>query len=275
MSPFSAWIFAILIAIASPEKRDDYQKQLLHPSISPGMQARAGLPDARETKEEGEARYREIATDLDAVLSTEKPLFGGKNGKIWTAAVMLSFMKLESGLRLDVDKGKGKWGRGDYGRSFCLMQLKVNKVTIQIAHPEMGTWTGLDVVTDRKKCFRAGLEMLRRSIGACQTGTNAAGEVVPLTMADRFSAYATGKCSEKEPESRMKWSVASKMFDRWKALAPTDPQGPKDTPRQAPTSPPVPALPKPASGTALAENVSKGQEHLANHLSECSMTSSF
>jgi hypothetical protein len=136
----------------------------------------------------------------------------------------------------------------------------------------METWTGPDLVNDRKKCFRAGLEILRRSIGACQTGVNAAGEVVPLTMADRFSAYTKGTCRENEHESRMKWSVASKLFNRWKGTAP---QGPKDTPRQAPTSPPVPALPKPASGTALAENVSKGQEHLANHLSECSMTSSF
>jgi len=258
MNPFSAWIFAILIAIASPEKRDDYQKQLLHPSVSPAMQARAGLPDARETKEEGEARYREIAADLDAVLSTEKPLFGGKNGKIWTAAVMLSFMKLESGLRLDVDKGKGKWGRGDYGRSFCLMQLQMSgkkgEGHVQIAHPEMETWTGLDVVSDRKKCFRAGLEILRRSIGACQTGVNAAGEIVPLAMADRFSAYTKGTCRENEPESRMKWSVASKLFDRWKGAAP---QSEPSTPPKAPL---VPAPPVP-------ENVSKAQQHLANHLS--------
>ena len=258
MNPFSAWIFAILIAIASPEKRDDYQKQLLHPSISPAMQARAGLPDARETKEEGEARYREIAADLDAVLSTEKPLFGGKNGKIWTAAVMLSFMKLESGLRLDVDKGKGKWGRGDYGRSFCLMQLQMSgkkgEGHVQIAHPEMETWTGLDVVNDRKKCFRAGLEILRRSIGACQTGVNAAGEVVPLVMADRFSAYTKGTCRENEHESRMKWSVASKLFDRWKGTAP------QSEPPTPPKAPPVPAPPAP-------ENVSKAQQHLANHLS--------
>jgi len=250
MSPFAAWIFTILIAIASPEKRDEYQKQLLHPSVSEAMRARVGLPHSRETKEEGEARYREIAIHLDEVLSTEKPLFGGKNGKAWTAFTMLSVMKGESGLRLDVDKGTGKWGRGDFGRSFCNMQLQMSgkrgEGTVQIAHPEMGTWTGLDVLADRKKCLRAGLEILRRSLGACQTGANAAGEIVPLTMADRFSAYTKGKCLENEPESRKKWSYASRLFDRFSKSAPAPSPAPAPAPAQKP--PPPPAVPAPPPG---------------------------
>jgi hypothetical protein len=266
MNPFAAWIFTVLIAIASPEKRDDYQKQLLH--TSPAMQARAGLPDARETREEGEARYRQIAITLDEVLSVEKPLFGGKDGKIWTALLMSSFMKLESGLRLDVDLGLGKWGKGDFGRSFCMMQLQMSgkkgEGHVQIAHPEMETWTGPDVVADRKKCFRAGLEILRRSIGACQTGVNAAGEVVPLTMADRFSAYTKGTCRENEPESRMKWSYASRLFDRFSKSAPRS-----TPPAKSPVNPPPLPSPAPAPERAPLPPlvVSRAHEHFAYHRS--------
>ena len=45
-------------------------------------------------------------------------------------------------------------------------------------------WTGHDLVTDRRLCFRAGLHILRSSFGVCHA----------LPVDDRLSAYATGHC---------------------------------------------------------------------------------
>lgn len=270
MNPFASWILVVLLAIASPEKRDEYQKQVLQ--TTPAMQARIGLPESRETKEQGEERYKQIAIDLAKVIESEKLLFGGKNGHIWTAATMLAFGKMESGFRRDIDIGKGKWSKGDYGRSWCSFQLQMKakskdaKPTVQIDHPEMGTWTGEDVTSDRKKCFRAALEIMRRSIGACQTGTNAAGETVALDMRDRFSGFTKGRCEENNHESRVRWNVASKIFDRFSKQAPPR-HGTKETPLPAP-SPPAPAMPPaPLDPFLPATSFSRAHEHFAYHRS--------
>jgi len=107
--------------------------------------------------------------------------------------------------------------------------------------------------------------VLRRSIGVCQTGVNAAGETVPLAMPDRFSAYTKGTCREDEPESRMKWSYLNRLFGTFAKDAPKDPLTappvPPSTPAPAPAAPQKLVVP-PAPPAALAK-----QEHLANHRS--------
>lgn len=225
METLSGWILIVLLAIASPTKRAIQQQ-------SPWAKASLGLRESTEALEsaaDGEARYKQIAEDLAEVVESEKPLFGGPLGRQKTAALMLSIQFFESGFRRDVDLGIGKFGRGDFGRSWCLNQIQTGKMpgTVPIDHPEMSKWTGEDLVKDRKKCFRAGLEILRRSMAMCKSATVKKGgwytvivdkkpvrmkaeedTVVPLTGGHRLSGYTTGKCQYGEPAAVARWEFA-------------------------------------------------------------------
>jgi hypothetical protein len=130
-----------------------------------------------ESVDEASSRYDSIAEDVAAVAMDEEeaPLFGGPDGRIQTALLMLSVASFESGYRKKVDDGRGL---GDHGRSFCLMQIKVGRGVTREG------WTGQDLVTDRKRCFRAALHILRTSFGVCHD----------LPLEDRLSAYASGHC---------------------------------------------------------------------------------
>ncbi len=77
-----------------------------------------------EPKEETAARYDAIAHDAITVAydESEAPLFGGPNGRAETALLMLSVASLESSYQKSVDQGTRK---GDHGRSFCMMQIRV------------------------------------------------------------------------------------------------------------------------------------------------------
>jgi hypothetical protein len=78
-----------------------------------------------ETFEDGRARYELIANSVLATVAREKPVFSGKRGRIRTAALLLSISMFESSYRKDVDMNLGKQGRGDNGRSWCLMQVQL------------------------------------------------------------------------------------------------------------------------------------------------------
>lgn len=225
METLSGWILIVLLAISSPTKRAIQQQ-------SPWFQASAAYRESAEAKEsaaDGEARYKQIAEDLAEVIESEKPLFAGPLGRQKTAALMLSIQFFESGFRRDVDLGLGKFGRGDFGRSWCLNQIQTGKMpgTVPIDHPEMSKWTGEDLVKDRKKCFRAGLEILRRSMAMCKSATVKKGEyytvvtdkkpirvkaeedtVVPLTGGHRLSGYTSGKCQYGEYKALARWDFA-------------------------------------------------------------------
>jgi len=153
-------------------------------------------------------RFRSIARDLVDVIAEDGALPGMT--KRQSMALMLSIMSYESSFFRDVDLGVGK-GVGDNGRSYCLMQLQVNEASapvgpdgkknlrlglMQIRHDVMGAWTGDDVVSDRKKCFRAGRTILARGMGECRD----------QKAGDKLSAYATGHCHDNEPKSRLRWS---------------------------------------------------------------------
>lgn len=148
-----------------------------------------------EPKEETAARYDAIAHDAITVAydESEAPLFGGPNGRAETALLMLSVASLESSYQKSVDQGTRK---GDHGRSFCMMQIRVGDgVTSE-------GWSGFDLVTDRTKCFRAGLHTLRGSFGACHN----------LPLADCMSAYATGHCMVGEERGRLR---VTRALDYW------------------------------------------------------------
>lgn len=123
------------------------------------------------------ARYESIAHDLASVVldEGELPLFSGRDGRTETALLMLSVASFESSFRKSVDDGIG---RGDGGRSYCLMQIHVGDGITREG------WTGRQLIEDRRRCFRAALHILHSSFGACHA----------LPLEDRLSAYGTGHC---------------------------------------------------------------------------------
>jgi len=157
---------------------------------------RSHVPEAKETLEEAESRYMAIASAIVDVAynEKEKPVFSGEYGRGRTASLLASVALFESGYRRDVDFGIGRLGRGDGGRSWCMMQINIGTGTVPDSDPIVSTWTGKDLVSDRYKCFTAGLHIMRRSMAACAS----------LPLRYKLSAYTTGKCQkEAKAESRM------------------------------------------------------------------------
>jgi len=146
----------------------------------------------QESPDEVMDRYESIARDAATVAldPDEAPLFGGPDGRARTALLMLSVASYESGYRKRVDDGRG---RGDNGRSFCLMQIRVGTGATGEG------WTGPDLVEDRTRCFRAALHILRKSFGICHS----------LPVEDRLSAYASGSCTAGTEASRRRILRAS------------------------------------------------------------------
>lgn len=155
-----------------------------------------------ESKDETIARYRQIAADAVSVAYEPDvaPLFSGPTGRARTAALMLSVAFHESGFRKDVDLGIGPRARGDSGQSWCLMQIMVGKGrTVE-------GWTGQDLVRDRTRCFRSGLEAIRRSFAVCHGNP----------QDELLNAYTSGSCSRGGAQSRSR--IRSAL--RWVATHP-------------------------------------------------------
>lgn len=159
-----------------------------------------------ESPEDTMARYESIARAAASVAfdPSEEPLFVGPDARIQTALFMLSIASFESSYQRTVDLGAG---RGDHGRSYCLMQIRVGDGTTHEG------WTGRQLVTDRTLCFRAALHILHGSFNVCRN----------LPVEDRMSAYATGRCIENAEISRSRVGRARRW---WAHHAP--PAGPSD-----------------------------------------------
>ena len=162
----TTWILTVLLAVAPP-----------------------GRTPRIESAEEGRARYATIAADLDAVVTAESPLFGGRLGRARTAMLLAAVAFHESGFRRDVDEGRT---RGS-GLDVCIMQIRARSVA------EADT-----IAHDRRACLRLGLSFVRRSMMACRES--------PLD--DRLAAYASGSCSRGLPESRAMMGWAQRTFAR-------------------------------------------------------------
>lgn len=164
------------------------------------MTAWVPLKAQPESPEETMARYESIARDVAAVAydEAEEPLFPGPEGRAQTALFMLSIASYESAYHKTVDQGLG---RGDHGRSYCLMQIRVGDGTTREG------WTGRQLVTDRTMCFRSALHILHGSFNVCRR----------LPIEDRMSAYATGHCFENADVSR---SRVGRARNWWTTHAP-------------------------------------------------------
>ena len=151
-----------------------------------------------ESPEAGMAQYEQIAADVETVIRSEKPLYKGPDGKLRTTMVVLSTMLYESNFRYDVDYGIGPSGKGDNGRSVCMMQINLgqgrsiswNVVHDRAAMPTDPTyeiergWTAKELLADRQKCIRTGLRYIRMSFASCHH----------MPEQDWLRAYVSGAC---------------------------------------------------------------------------------
>jgi hypothetical protein len=130
-----------------------------------------------ESREHVLQRYESIARDAASVAldDSEPPLFEGTDGRTETALLMLAVASYESSYSQRVDDGTR---RGDHGRSYCLMQIRVGFGSTREG------WSGRQLIDNRKLCFRAALHILQASFTACRK----------LPIDDRLSAYASGRC---------------------------------------------------------------------------------
>ena len=156
--------------------------------------------DYRAPRAETEARYQDIAADLDLVTSDpdEKPLFAGPTGRAQTALLMLAITRFESGgWRGDVDQEDEP--SGDGGRAWCLAQLHAPYA---------------DDLTDRVSCFRAMLRALRDSWALCPSEG--------WDVARHLTGYTRGRCVEDEPEAQHRAALATRTWLAMPWLAPVN-----------------------------------------------------
>ncbi len=153
----------------------------------------------RETAEVREARLRSTARDAVFAVESSSPL-PGMTREATLRLVLATAIVESAGLLPDVDRGKF---RGDHGRSVCIMQINVGNGLVQSPHAEVASWRARDLLSDRTKCFRAGLEAARWSMTLC----SAAG----LRGADQLAAYVSGRCTPGFATARHRWFLAERM----------------------------------------------------------------
>lgn len=193
------WLYDFMVQNAPPGRKSYYEED-------------------EETKEEAEARYHSIAKDIVEVAFDPgiQPAFGGPNGRARTASLIAAIMFHESSFRRRVDYALGKYGRGDHGRSWCMMQLNIGEgrtVKWNWKHQRLVRWndaqdevfegyTGPELIQDRKRCIREGLRVIRSSFKVCSK----------LPLLERLSAYASGNCRDGLEKSRTRMGTAVKFF---------------------------------------------------------------
>jgi len=193
------WLFDFMVDVSPPGMKSPY-------------------PEAEETKEEAEARYRSIARDILLVVFDPETqvLFKGPHGRTRTAAVVVAIMAHESSFKKHVDYGLGKYGRGDNGNSWCMMQHNIgqgrtikwnwkHKRTVRWGDPPEEVfqgYTGKELLADRTKCIEEGVKIARLSFRVCSKNA----------LEHRLSSYASGNCEKGLPQSENRMSTAFKFM---------------------------------------------------------------
>ena len=188
MNTLSTWILTVLLSVSPPQKIAKW---------------------SNESVASMEKRYESIAQDMAQAIQQSKPLFQGKDAEFKTAALVTSIGLHESGFRKDVDEGKL---RGDGGRSWCLMQINIGKGHVLVGDEEMKSWTGKDLVKDRVKCFKVGLEVMRLSMNQCSS----------LSGGGVLSGYTSGKCTANERTSTARWRFMKQILGRFPTNKPAN-----------------------------------------------------
>lgn len=199
----TAWILSFIVSVAPPGRKVYY-------------------PEGQETREEAEIRYRDITKDVvEVVFDPEvKPLFAGPTGRARTISVVLSVMFHESSFMKHVDYNLGKYARGDEGKSWCLMQIKIDQEggrtlpwnKVKNRRPLWGDlpedieqgYTGEELIADRKVCIREGMKILRTSFSSCRH----------LPLNERLRQYASGSCEKGGDASKNRMNGAIRWYDK-------------------------------------------------------------
>lgn len=168
-------------------------------SIVPATTTKSYSPESIEDRQE---RYALIASDLAYVIMTNPPLFSTQDARIRTAALELDTAIAETGLALDADVGPCSHGRCDNGRSACLMQIHFYDGKTATSEG----WTKEDLFNDRRKCFVAGLNMLRSHLHECRM----------LPVEHQLASYVAGRCDSSVGQRRSEERIAifGKMMGR-------------------------------------------------------------
>ena len=218
---FSTWILALLLSLVKP---------------GPAVSLLTGAEN--ETEVARRERFAAISRDLSEVVQSEAPIFPGPQGRARTAALLLGIAAYESAFLLEVDRGidreeRAKRGQEDHGRSWCLLQINLGQGRVLVGSDEMRSWRGQDLVADRKKCFRVGLEMARRSVASCARvfgdqrlwlNQYASGECKPDVSKCAGDATCEGKAqrtiAEASLTSRNRMDADIRGYDRFRKTAP-------------------------------------------------------
>lgn len=214
MRLFAAMLIASAIistsSDASSQELGDFRQWIVTRMASWAPPGRSFIAGAKETKEDGLKRYGDIA---DAVITvafdqSERPLFHGRYGRVRTAAALVSIALYESAFRKDVDLDIGPHARGDGGRSWCMAQIQLGRISkgrtpyrvlltkggYKILKDSSEGLGGEDLVSDRRNCFRVALRMAVASFQICR-------HLPPL---ERLSVYTSGNCDQGRDTSRIR-----------------------------------------------------------------------
>ena len=205
LSMVIAWVLAMMMAVA-PSHREHFE------------------PEAKESFDQADARYTEIATAIVTESMSGPALSEGKIGRIKTAMTVAAWMFYESGFRRDIDLGTSrvrlrKTGLNDFGRSWCLGQINLGTKTIPdpdrkgmfietSADKTPQGWTGPELLADRRKCVRATIDRMRSSLLAC----------ADLPVEERMAQYASGLCKT-NPALPVPVEKQEHMIEQGKAIS--------------------------------------------------------
>lgn len=140
--------------------------------------------DQVEDMMQKEVRIWDITQDISIVTLDERP------DNPWPLAVKVAtWAASESiGFNRNVDMGTR---RGDSGRSWCIMQIHVvNNITQQ-------GWTGPDLIKERTRCIRAGIDVMNWSQKVCKNS--------PENL--QLAAYASGRCDWAHTLTLNRWNT--------------------------------------------------------------------
>jgi hypothetical protein len=148
----------------------------------------------RETIEEAERRYEELAADIAEVAfdENEPPLFDGPAGREATALLLTAVAWHESGFRKDVETCHGPLAKGDDGRSIGLFQI--------MRGSNRQGYSAKQICSDRKLQVRLGLHVLRRAKERCGGA--------PIVW---LQAYGAGRCHLAHRSARNKCAAFERI----------------------------------------------------------------